>query len=83
MKITHSCFWKIALGRKMESACYGLVKCKRLAMGLLNTSAFEALLFFFSFLLFLLSAPPPLLYPFLGNQCKYLMHFQRQISVSK
>ena len=39
MKITNSSFWKIALGCKMESACYGLVKCRRPAMGLLNTSA--------------------------------------------
>ena len=64
MKITNSCFWKIALGRKMESACYGLVKCKRLAMGLLNTSAFKALLFFQLFFCFFFQLHLPSRTPF-------------------
>ena len=31
-------FLEISLSQKMESACYGLGKCRRPAMGLLNTS---------------------------------------------
>ena len=38
LKSTNSCFWKISLSQKMESAYYGLGKYRRPAMGLLNTS---------------------------------------------